>query len=123
MYSASLPDEGPVYHGGRSVTVATNEKTPQKKISTQTETTIFCAAVSPTRFATRRSATSNRTFFHCLAMYNPGDCPFSINFASHALYAWLARSPASMRRWHKHGITSTKDKNNTRSLYWVTNDT
>src|SRR5216683_6525561 len=95
--------QGARNHGGRSVTAATNAKTPQKKISTQAETTIFCAAVSPTRFATRSSATSNRTFFHCFAMYNPGACPFSINCASHALYAWLARSPDSMRRCHKHG--------------------
>src|SRR5882762_8900952 len=95
--------QGARNHGGRSVTAATNAKTPQKKISTQAGTTIFCAAVSPTRFATRSSATSNRTLFHCFAMYNPGACPFSINCASHALYTWLARSPASIRRCHQHG--------------------
>src|SRR6266480_4715959 len=115
--------QGVKNHGGRSVTAATNAKTPQRKISTQAETTIFCAAARPTRFATRSSATSKRTFFHCFARYNPGACPFSINCASHELYAWLARSPASMRRCHKHGITSKTDKNRTRSLHWRTNQT
>src|ERR1700719_3286228 len=105
-------------HGDRPVTAATNAKTPQKKISTQAETTIFCAATRPARFATCSNATSNRTFFHCFEMYKPGACPFSINCASHALYAWLARSPASTRGCHKHGITSTTDKNRMRSLDW-----
>src|SRR5713226_1267447 len=89
--------------GRRSVIVRMNANTPQKKTSTQIEMTIFCAAAKPTKFATRSSATSNKTLFHWFAMYSPGACPFSINCASHALYTWLARSPASMRRCHTHG--------------------
>src|SRR5204862_7364760 len=103
--------QGVKNHGGRSVTAATNAKTPQRKISTQAETTIFCAAARPTRFATRSNTTSKRTFFHCFAKYNPGACPFSINCASQELYQWLAMSPLSMCRYHKHEITSTTDKN------------
>src|SRR6266478_462506 len=89
--------------GGRSAIAATNATTPQKKTSTQIDTTIFCAAPSPTRFATRSSVTSNKILFHCSATYSPGACPFSINCASHALYTWLARSPASIWRCHQHG--------------------
>src|SRR6266567_206928 len=90
-------------HGGRSATAATNAKMPQANTSTQIGTTIFCAASMPTRFAARSNATSNKILFHCFAMYSPGACPFSINCASQALYTWLARSPASMRRCHQHG--------------------
>src|SRR2546427_973346 len=89
--------------GGRSVTVRMNAKTPQKKTSTQIDTTIFCAAAKPTRLATRSNVTSNKTLFHCFAMYTPGACPFATNCASQALYTWLARSPASIRRCHTHG--------------------
>src|SRR5712692_2880381 len=89
--------------GGRSVIVRMNANTPQKKTKTQIDTAIFCAAASPTRFATRSSTTSNKTLFHCFVMYSPGACPFGINCASQALYTWLARSPASMRRCHMHG--------------------
>src|SRR5258708_39812334 len=89
--------------GGRSVIVRMNEKTPQKKTSTQIDTATFCAAANPTRFASRGSATSNKILFHCFAMYSPGACPLAINCASHALYTWLAKSPASMRRFHTHG--------------------
>src|SRR6267143_4307425 len=78
-------------HGGRSVTAATNAKTPQKKPSTPAETTIFSAAAMPTRFAARSSTTSNKTLFHCFAMYSPGACPFPINCASHVYNAWLAQ--------------------------------
>src|SRR6266446_912100 len=90
-------------HGGRSVTVRINANAPQKKTSTQAETTTFSAAASPNKFATRSNATSNKMLFQRLAMYRPGACPFSISCASHALYTWLARSPASMRRCHQHG--------------------
>jgi len=86
-----------------------NAKTPQKKTKTQIDTAIFCAAASPTRFATRSSATSNKTLFHCFVMYSPGACPFAINCASHALYTWLAKSPASMRRCHQHGTRITAE--------------
>src|SRR5713226_279897 len=103
-------------HGRRSATAATNAKTPQKKISTQAETTIFCAAARPTRSATRSSATSNKTLFHCFAMYSPGACPFSINCASQALYTWLARSPASMRRCHQHGTRISPEIANTATI-------
>src|SRR2546428_1798967 len=89
--------------GGRSVTVRMNVKTPQKKTSTPIDTTIFCAAASPTTFATRSSVTSNKILFHCFAMYSPGASPLAINCASQALYTWLARSPASIRRCHTHG--------------------
>src|SRR6266852_2136125 len=102
--------------GRRSVIVRMNANTPQKKTSTQIEMTIFCAAAKPTKFATRSSATSNKTLFHWFAMYSPGACPFSINCASHALYTWLARSPASIRRCQKQGIRSTTDKSRMRSL-------
>src|SRR5260370_36985235 len=100
---ASMAMQGVRNQGGRSVIVRMNANTPQKKTSTQIETTIFCAAAKPRKFATRSSATSNKTLFHCFAMYSPGACPFSINCASHALYTWLARSPAAMRRCHQHG--------------------
>src|SRR6266700_1131362 len=90
-------------HGRRSVMVRMNANTPQKKTSTQIETTIFCPAAIPKRFAVRSNARSNKILFHCLAMYSPGACPFSINCASQALYTWLARSPASMRPCHQHG--------------------
>src|SRR5712692_3710938 len=90
-------------HGRLSVIAPINAKTPQKTISTQAETIIFCAAAMPTKFAALSSATSNKTLFHCFTMYSPGACPFSINCASHALYTWLARSPASIRRCHQDG--------------------
>src|SRR6266567_847393 len=96
-------------HGGRSATAATNAKMPQANTSTQIGTTIFCAASMPTRFAARSNATSNKILFHCFAMYSPGACPFSINCASQAVYTWLARSPASIRRCHQQGI-STSDE-------------
>src|SRR6266704_1948173 len=102
--------------GGRSAIVRINANTPQKKTSTQSETTIFCAAAIPKRFAVRSNATSNKILFHCFAMYSPGACPFSINCASQALYTWLARSPASIRRCHTHGTTSVPDRNSTGSL-------
>src|SRR6266571_2186771 len=102
--------------GGRSVTVRMNAKTPQKKTSTPIDTTIFCAAASPTTFATRSSVTSNKILFHCFAMYSPGASPLAINCASQALYTWLARSPASIRRCHTHGTTSVPDRNSTGSL-------
>src|SRR6266851_872464 len=89
--------------GGRSAIVRMNANTPQKKTRTQIETTIFSAAPKPKRFATRSNATSNKILFHCFARYSPGACPFSINCASHALYTWLARSPASMCWCHQHG--------------------
>src|SRR6266705_719428 len=98
-----MPMHGARSHGGRSVTTPMNAKTPQKKVSTQTETTIFWAAANPRAFAVCSISTSNKILFHCLAMYSPGACPFSIIFASHALYTWLARSPASIRRCHQHG--------------------
>src|SRR5260370_4556070 len=100
---ASMAMQGVRNHGGRSVIVRMNANTPQKKTSTQIETTTFSAAPKPVRFATRSSATSNKTLFHCFTMYSPGACPFSINCASHALYTWLARSPASIRRCHQDG--------------------
>src|SRR6267154_2588693 len=84
-------------HGGRSVTTRTNAKTPQKKTSTQIETTIFCAAASPTSFAARSNIRSNKMLFHCFTMYRPGACPLAINCASQVLYTWLARSPAAFR--------------------------
>src|SRR6266481_1767175 len=90
-------------HGGRSVTVRMSANTPQKKTSTQAETTTFSAAGRPNKSAARSNATSNKILFHCFAMYSPGACPFSISCASHALYTWLARSPASMRGRHQHG--------------------
>src|SRR2546425_868521 len=95
--------QGASNQGGRPVTVRMNAKTPQKKTTTPIDTTIFCAAASPTTFATRSSAKSNKFFFHGFAMYPPGACPFATNCASHALYTWLARSPASIRRCHTHG--------------------
>src|SRR5712691_11892143 len=95
--------------GGRSVIVRINRNTPQKKTSTQSETTIFCAAAIPKRFAVRSNATSNKILFHCFAMYSPGACPFSINCASQTLYTWLARSPASIRRCQQHGIGSSAE--------------
>src|SRR5216684_4484407 len=108
--------QGARNHGGRSVIVRINAKTPQKKTSTQIETTIFSAAATPARFAVRSNSTSNKTLFHCFAMYSPGACPFSINCASHALYTWLARSPASMRRCHTQGIRSKTDRTTMRNL-------
>ena len=78
--------QGARSHGGRSVTTPMNAKTPQKNVSTQTETTVFCAAANPTAFAACTISTSNKTLFHCLAMYSPGAWPFSISCASHALY-------------------------------------
>src|SRR6266446_4556996 len=96
-------------HGGRSATAVPNAKTPQKNTSRQIGTTIFCAALMPTRFAARSNATSNKILFHCFAMYSPGACPFSINCASQALYTWLARSPASIRRCHQQGIRSNAE--------------
>src|SRR5260370_36656936 len=100
---ASIARQGVRNQGGSTVTVRMNANTPQKKISTQTDTTIFSAAARPTRFPTRSSATSSKILFHCFAMYSPGACPFSMSCASHALYTWLARSPASMRGCHQHG--------------------
>src|SRR6266436_6918010 len=100
-------------HGGRSATAVPNAKTPQKNTSRQIGTTIFCAALMPTRFAARSNATSNKTLFHCFAMYSPGACPFSINCASQALYTWLARSPASIRRCHQQGIRSSEEMKKT----------
>src|SRR6266699_5328461 len=96
-------------HGGRSAIARINANTPQKKTSTQSETTIFCPAAIPKRFAVRSNATSNKILFHCFAMYSPGACPFSINCASQALYTWLARSPASIRRCHQQGIGSSAE--------------
>ncbi len=103
-------------HGGRSVTVATNAKTPQKNTSTQIGTRIFCAASMPTKPAARSNATSNKTLFHWFAMYSPGACPFSINCASHALYTWLARSPASIRRCHQQGIRTIAEMKKTATI-------
>src|SRR5207245_8115500 len=51
--------------------------------------------------------TSNKMLFHCFARYRPGAWPLSISCASQALYTWLARSPASIRRCQKHGSRTT----------------
>src|ERR1700740_153358 len=98
-----------------------NAKTPQKKTNTQIETTIFCAVAIPKRFATRTSATSNKTLFHCFVMYSPGACPSSINCASHALYTWLAKSPASILLCHTQGMRISAETAKTATICHLEN--
>src|ERR1700676_4971892 len=46
----------------------------------------------------------------CRARYSPGACPCAINCASHALYTWLPRSPASMCRCQRQGTTANTEQ-------------
>src|SRR5216683_3543103 len=103
--------------GARLAAAARRANTPQKKINTQRLTTSFCAIANPNALPNFSSSRSNRTLFHCLAKYSPGASPFSINCASQALYAWLPRSPASMRRCQKQGTQRAKEISVKRSQY------
>src|SRR6266851_5107545 len=103
--------------GARLAAAARRANTPQKKINTQRLTTSFCARANPNALPNFSSSRSNRTLFHCLAKYSPGASPFSINCASQALYAWLPRSPASMRRCQKQGTQRAKEISVKRSQY------
>ena len=55
------------------------------------------------------SKTSSRILLCWLARCNPGACPCRMRSASHALYVWLARSPASMFLCQKQGISKAAE--------------
>src|ERR1035438_2286984 len=97
------------YHGGRKEAAAMKEKAPQKKTRTQRTTTILSAATNPNRLPSQVRPESTSTLFHWWARYKPGARPWVTNWANHALYVWLPRSPASMWRCQKHGISRRPD--------------
>jgi len=86
-------------------------KTPQKNTSTQIETTIFLSRRNANKVRRSQQHHVEQNVVPLPDDVQPGACPLAINCASQALYAWLARSPASTRRCQTHGATSIADKN------------
>src|SRR5580693_9489202 len=100
---------GHKYHGARRVAAHTSANIPQKKINTAAETAIFSAASSETTLPSASSQRSNNTLFHRCVSQNHGACPRSTSCASHALFIWLPKSPATIVRCQKHGTSTTAE--------------
>src|SRR5580704_9490908 len=106
---ANIAMHGHKYHDERRVAEHTSANIPQKKINTAAETAIFSAASSETTLPSASSQRSNNTLFHRCVSQNHGACPRSTSCASHALYIWLPKSPATIVRCQKHGTSTTAE--------------
>src|SRR5665213_706243 len=104
-------------HGTRPASAPIIANAPQKKIRTAADTQIFSAGRNPMSVPKWLRHTSNKMLFHCLAIQRPGASPRGINCASHALYVWLARSPASILLCQKQGIRTAAEMADTRNAF------
>src|ERR1700733_12674800 len=95
--------------GARRAIAPTIAKAPQKKTKTAAETQIFSARRKPRTFPSRLRLASNSILFHWFASHRPGAWPRSIDCASHALYVWLPRSPASILLCQKQGTSTAAE--------------
>ncbi len=94
---ASIAMHGNRCHAARPPTTEINRKAPQTNTSTATDTEIRCASSAPNSRNRTLNIRSKRIFVVWLTITSPCARPVSINWASHALYMWLDRSPACTR--------------------------